>query len=301
VDPVPDTLLLRKSGSTGNRTRDVWVSSQELWPLDHKGGLKCVLLIWTANIQACTESRCWSDHIFSSLETFLLLQRLLYFRPYFSVSSYMVLVAPMNCSQFASVRICSLWPTPLSDAMFRMILVLCFCSAEAEVLQKSEIVQNESIEAHRVSSSAIQLAYAKCRYNLIWSWAFTDIHMYILFLFAVFRGLHANQKRCGKLKYKTGNNSIQLFLIYVPNLQLQSHLQTQHRADMGNYTDIGNLSKYRCYRYFQSTHFPSKYRPQSPMFRRFLSLPREKGETNRIVRGSGHIYDHNTVFAISCR
>jgi hypothetical protein len=30
VDPVPDPLLLRKSGSAGNRTRDLWVSSQEL-------------------------------------------------------------------------------------------------------------------------------------------------------------------------------------------------------------------------------------------------------------------------------
>jgi hypothetical protein len=38
VDSVPDTLLLRKSGSAGNRTRDLWASSQELWPLDHRGG-----------------------------------------------------------------------------------------------------------------------------------------------------------------------------------------------------------------------------------------------------------------------
>jgi hypothetical protein len=30
VDPVPDPLLLRKSGSAGNRARDLWVSSQEL-------------------------------------------------------------------------------------------------------------------------------------------------------------------------------------------------------------------------------------------------------------------------------
>jgi hypothetical protein len=30
VDPVPDPLLLRKSGSAGNRTQDLWVSSQEL-------------------------------------------------------------------------------------------------------------------------------------------------------------------------------------------------------------------------------------------------------------------------------
>jgi hypothetical protein len=38
VDPVPDPLLLRKSGSAGNRTRGLCICSQELWPLDHRGG-----------------------------------------------------------------------------------------------------------------------------------------------------------------------------------------------------------------------------------------------------------------------
>jgi hypothetical protein len=38
VNPVPDPLLIRKSGSAGNRTRNLWISSQELWPLDHRGG-----------------------------------------------------------------------------------------------------------------------------------------------------------------------------------------------------------------------------------------------------------------------
>jgi hypothetical protein len=38
VDPVPDPLLLRKSGSAGNGTRDLWICSQELRPLDHGGG-----------------------------------------------------------------------------------------------------------------------------------------------------------------------------------------------------------------------------------------------------------------------
>jgi hypothetical protein len=37
VGPVPDPLLLRKFGSAGNRTRDLWICSQELWPLDHRG------------------------------------------------------------------------------------------------------------------------------------------------------------------------------------------------------------------------------------------------------------------------
>jgi hypothetical protein len=40
VDSVPDPLLLRKSGRAGNRTRDLWICSQELWPLDHRGGCK---------------------------------------------------------------------------------------------------------------------------------------------------------------------------------------------------------------------------------------------------------------------
>jgi hypothetical protein len=39
VDPVPDPLFLRKSGSAGNRTWDLWICNQELWPLDHSGGL----------------------------------------------------------------------------------------------------------------------------------------------------------------------------------------------------------------------------------------------------------------------
>jgi hypothetical protein len=40
VNPVPDPLLLRISGSVGNRTWNLWICSQELWPLDHRGGLR---------------------------------------------------------------------------------------------------------------------------------------------------------------------------------------------------------------------------------------------------------------------
>jgi hypothetical protein len=51
ADPVPDPLLLRKSGSDGNRTRDLWICSQELWSLDYRGGrstffyITCILVI----------------------------------------------------------------------------------------------------------------------------------------------------------------------------------------------------------------------------------------------------------------
>jgi hypothetical protein len=39
VDPVPNPLLFRKSGSAENETRDLWICSQKLWPLDHRGDL----------------------------------------------------------------------------------------------------------------------------------------------------------------------------------------------------------------------------------------------------------------------
>jgi hypothetical protein len=45
VDPVPDPLFLTKSGSSGNRTRDFWICSQELWPLDHGGIITIVKTI----------------------------------------------------------------------------------------------------------------------------------------------------------------------------------------------------------------------------------------------------------------
>jgi hypothetical protein len=38
VDPIPDPLLLRKYGSSGNRTQSIWICSQKLWILDHRGG-----------------------------------------------------------------------------------------------------------------------------------------------------------------------------------------------------------------------------------------------------------------------
>jgi hypothetical protein len=50
ADPVPDPLSLRKSGSAGNRIRDLWIISQELWPLDHRGGRGSQTLthnVWT--------------------------------------------------------------------------------------------------------------------------------------------------------------------------------------------------------------------------------------------------------------
>jgi hypothetical protein len=38
VDPVPDLLPVRKSGSVDNRTRDLRVCRQEFWLLEHRGG-----------------------------------------------------------------------------------------------------------------------------------------------------------------------------------------------------------------------------------------------------------------------
>jgi galactitol-specific phosphotransferase system IIB component len=38
-----------------------------------------------------------------------------------------------------------------------------------------------------------------------------------------------------QINVKHNNNSIQLFVIYVPSQQLQGQLQTQHSAVIGNY------------------------------------------------------------------
>jgi hypothetical protein len=44
VDPDPDPPLLRKSGSAGNRTQDLWICSQKLWLLDHRGSRKKMVI-----------------------------------------------------------------------------------------------------------------------------------------------------------------------------------------------------------------------------------------------------------------
>ena len=49
MDPVPDPLLLRKSGSAGDRTQDLCICSQKLRPLDHRGGLYYETLIKIEN------------------------------------------------------------------------------------------------------------------------------------------------------------------------------------------------------------------------------------------------------------
>jgi hypothetical protein len=57
VDSVPDSILLRKSSSAGNPTRNLWICNQKLWPLDDRGGytehvmniintLRQILLSW---------------------------------------------------------------------------------------------------------------------------------------------------------------------------------------------------------------------------------------------------------------
>jgi hypothetical protein len=50
VDSVSDPLLLIKCGSTGNRTRDLWISSQKLRPLDHRGGRPVCLFVYCTSL-----------------------------------------------------------------------------------------------------------------------------------------------------------------------------------------------------------------------------------------------------------
>jgi hypothetical protein len=52
VDSVSDPVLLKKSDTAVNRTRDLWDCSQELWPLDH-GGEMHLLLPYYCNDSVC--------------------------------------------------------------------------------------------------------------------------------------------------------------------------------------------------------------------------------------------------------
>jgi hypothetical protein len=49
---VPEPLLCRKFGSAGNRSQDLCVSSQKLWPLDHRGG-HCIYIYIYSYIYIC--------------------------------------------------------------------------------------------------------------------------------------------------------------------------------------------------------------------------------------------------------
>jgi hypothetical protein len=62
VDLVPDPLLLRKSGSAGNWTQDLWICTQELCPLDHRGGhvITKLKLIYTYICHSIKPANVWA-------------------------------------------------------------------------------------------------------------------------------------------------------------------------------------------------------------------------------------------------
>ena len=63
MDPVPDPLLLRKSGSVGNRTRDLCICSQKLRPLDHRDNrvLNSVRMCVCVCVCGCALDSCDSE------------------------------------------------------------------------------------------------------------------------------------------------------------------------------------------------------------------------------------------------
>jgi hypothetical protein len=77
MDPVPDPLLLRNSGSIGNPTRDLWCS-QELWPPDHRADhprhersrmlFGCLSLTPARWVHCVTNWTCWKPHPFSHVD-----------------------------------------------------------------------------------------------------------------------------------------------------------------------------------------------------------------------------------------
>jgi hypothetical protein len=57
VDPVPDPLLLGKSGRAGSRARDLWICSQELWPLDRRAGHSGLIYEYVLLYSTCRYER----------------------------------------------------------------------------------------------------------------------------------------------------------------------------------------------------------------------------------------------------
>jgi hypothetical protein len=74
VDLVPDPLPLRKSGSAWNRAQDLWVCSQELWPLHHRGGqITTILITMTGNKLTLAAARIllWTSFCLMSVDLLL--------------------------------------------------------------------------------------------------------------------------------------------------------------------------------------------------------------------------------------
>jgi hypothetical protein len=72
MDPVPDPLRLRKSGSAGTSTRVLWVCSQELWPLDLEMLYLCETQKWRATVVKPPEYECGPTPL-----TWILLEKLI--------------------------------------------------------------------------------------------------------------------------------------------------------------------------------------------------------------------------------
>jgi hypothetical protein len=66
-DPVPDPLRLRKSGRAGNQTRDLWICSQKLWSVDHRGGLIFLSLHQKWPITVVARSKAWTVFAHSNI------------------------------------------------------------------------------------------------------------------------------------------------------------------------------------------------------------------------------------------
>jgi hypothetical protein len=110
VDPVPDIVILRKSGSAGNRTRDFWICSQELWPLDHSD----LRRFYINSSSLCITKKWIWDHVTGTKDIFW---------------HYVVNVKLKMCTFMKAVCMqnSTLVPSAESDAFFLMISSVYFC------------------------------------------------------------------------------------------------------------------------------------------------------------------------------
>jgi hypothetical protein len=62
VDPVPGPLLCRKFGSAGNRTQDLWVSSQEIIGRKSSGPMSIEVRLPTVGIRRADHTKLLYTH-----------------------------------------------------------------------------------------------------------------------------------------------------------------------------------------------------------------------------------------------
>ena len=167
VDPVPDPLLLRKSGSAGDRTRDLYICSQKLWPLDHRGGPYMIPSQLNLKNQISTAFFChagWQLVLSVSLCTLFIAERA--FRIYgkhfhYDVSSQEDSLQPQCCCCWfcAEFQVLSKYTTYRRS---------CGCNTAVTVQQPKDVGTKKTLQRLPTLKAAKCASSKSCRSQFCW-------------------------------------------------------------------------------------------------------------------------------------